>query len=144
MSEADSGDILLFTGVTFSAKMTRKLTHSQYDHVAMVLTFCEDDDIYLLEATADGVHITNWKDMKRYMDRLYSKVVWRRLYAERDENFCEILETFIDAVQDKKYNISVAKLLKRFSIMPGSFKSDAPKVKIEKNRTFFCSELIAK
>ena len=53
IKEADSGDILLFTGKTLSSKMTRKLTHSEYDHVAMVLTFTDDDDIYLLEATSD-------------------------------------------------------------------------------------------
>ena len=87
IKEADSGDILLFKGKSISAKMTRKLTHSEYDHVAMVLTFSGDDNIYLLEATSDGVHVVSWNELMRFKDAIYSKIVWRRLYADRDDNF---------------------------------------------------------
>lgn len=78
---------MLFTGKLFSSKLTRKLTHSEYDHVAMVLTFEDDSNIYLLEATADGVHVIRWNDLKRFKDEIYSKIVWRRLDVERDEAF---------------------------------------------------------
>jgi hypothetical protein len=67
--------------------MTRKLTHSAYDHVAMVLTFTDDDDIYLLEATSEGVHVVSWTDMKIFKDRIYSKIVWRKLYSDRNDEF---------------------------------------------------------
>lgn len=87
MREADSGDILLFTGKHMGAKMTRRITNSEYDHVAMVLTFVEDDDVYLLQATSEGVHIMSWKDMRSFRDQLYSKIVWRKLYADRDDDF---------------------------------------------------------
>lgn len=87
LKEADSGDILLFTGKTLSSKMTRKLTHSAYDHVAMILTFTDDDDIYILEATSDGVHVVSWSDMRRFKDRIYSKIVWRKLYSDRNDEF---------------------------------------------------------
>lgn len=144
IKEADSGDILLFRGKTFASKMTRKFTSSDYDHVAMVLTFQDDDEIYLLEATSDGVHVVSWSDLNRFRDQIYSKIVWRKLYANRDDDFCEILSTFVEAVEDKKYKITLGKLCRRQSVMPrrdqliksGSF--------VEKNRTFFCSELIAK
>jgi hypothetical protein len=85
--EADSGDILLFTGKTFSSKMTRKLTNSEYDHVAMVITFEEDADIHFLEATSQGVHIVSWREMSKYFSQMYSKIVWRKLYADRDDEF---------------------------------------------------------
>ena len=144
IKEADSGDILLFTGKTFSSKMTRKLTNSEYDHVAMVITFEEDDDIHFLEATSQGVHIVSWAEMSKYFSQMYSKIVWRKLYAERDDEFCEILQTFIEAVADRKYKISLGKLLTRNSIMPRKSQFMNGNAFIEKNRTFFCSELIAK
>lgn len=124
--------------------MTRKLTHSAYDHVAMVLTFTDDDDIYLLEATSEGVHVVSWTDMKIFKDRIYSKIVWRKLYSDRNDEFWEILETFVNAVEDRKYNISIGKLLKRKSLMPRKSQVNADNEIVEENRTFFCSELIAK
>lgn len=75
--------------------MTRKFTNSDYDHVAMVLTFVGSDDVYLLEATSDGVHVISWSNLKKFKDQIYSKIVWRKLYAERDDDFWEILETFV-------------------------------------------------
>lgn len=87
MREADSGDILLFRGRTVMSGITRKITNSSYDHVAMVITFLEDDEIYFLESTASGVHITTWSELKTYKDKLYSKIVWRKLYCDRDDDF---------------------------------------------------------
>lgn len=113
MREADSGDILLFKGKAFTSKMTRQLTSSEYDHVAMVLTFWDDDEIYILEATSEGVHIVGWSDLMRFKDQFYSKIVWRRLYCKRDDEFWEILQTFVEAVEDKKYKISIGKLLRK-------------------------------
>ena len=124
--------------------MTRQLTNSDYDHVGMVLTFVEDEDIYILEATSEGVHIVWWSDLARFKDQYYSKIVWRRLYWKRDDEFCEILQTFVEAVEDKKYEISIGKLLRKVSLMPNETQKNSSEKLIEENRTFFCSELIAK
>ena len=67
--------------------ITRKITNSGYDHVAMVLTFLEDEEIYFLESTAEGVHVTTWSELKQYKNQLYSKIVWRKLHCERNEDF---------------------------------------------------------
>ena len=99
--EADSGDILLFKGRSFSAKMTRRLTNSEYDHVGMVLTFIDDEEVYILEATSDGVHIIRWSELMSFKESSYSKIVWRKLYWNRDNTFWEILQTFVEAVEDK-------------------------------------------
>ncbi|CAI2368613.1 unnamed protein product [Moneuplotes crassus] len=144
LNEADSGDILLFTGKTVISGITRKITNSHYDHVAMVLTFLEDDEIYFLESTASGVHVTTWTELKTYVDELYSKVVWRKLYCERDDDFCEVLGTFINAVDNMGYKISISKLLRRRSLMPRESEVLDQNRIVDKNRTFFCSELIAK
>ena len=99
--EADSGDILLFKGRSFSAKMTRRLTNSEYDHVGMVLTFIDDEEVYILEATSDGVHIIRWSELMSFKESSYSKIVWRKLYWNRDNTFWEILQTFVEAVENK-------------------------------------------
>ena len=87
LQEADSGDIILFKGKSISSGITRKVTSSEYDHVAMVITFQDDDEIYLLESTIEGVHIVTWTELKTYKDLLYSRIVWRKLYCERDSEF---------------------------------------------------------
>lgn len=50
----------------------------------------------------------------------------------------------IEAVEDKKYKISLGKLLKRFSVLPRQSQLGPGAKMIEQDRTFFCSELIAK
>ena len=72
------------------------------------------------------------------MKQLYGKVVYRRLSAERGEETLCTLERFITEAYGKKFSLSPFKLMKRKSkaVMSGAF--------IESNRTFFCSELIAK
>ena len=127
-----------------SSKLTQKLTYSDFDHVAMVLTFVDDDDIYLLDATTEGVHIRSWSDIRKYKDECYSKIVWRKLYADRDDLFWEILQTFVEAVQGKKYKITISKLLKKKSIMPRLSQVLSGENVVDDDRTFFCSELIAK
>lgn len=126
------------------AGITRKITHSTYDHVAMILTFADDDEVYFLESTASGVHITTWTELKKFKDKLYHKIVWRKLNCNRDNDFCEILSTFVNAVDDMGYKISFRKLLKRRSTMPRNSELYDKNRIVEKDRTFFCSELIAK
>lgn len=144
LKEADSGDILLFTGKTVMSGITRKITNSNYDHVAMILTFVDDPEIYFLESTSSGVHITTWNQLKTYKDKLYQRVVWRRLNWERNPQFWEILGTFVNAVDDMRYNISLKKLLRRKStLLNESEILDTDRV-VKKGRTFFWSELVAK
>ncbi|CAI2369331.1 unnamed protein product [Moneuplotes crassus] len=144
LNEADSGDIILFTGKTVMSGITRKITNSNYDHVAMVLTFLEDNEVYLLESTASGVHITTWTDLKTYKDELYSKIVWRKLYCNRNETFCEVLGNFVNAVDDRGYDISIGRLLRRRSRMPTPSEILDEERIVDKSRNFFCSELVAK
>jgi hypothetical protein len=62
----DIGDILLFRGKHFGAKITRGVTNSTFgnffkfltplDHVAMILRFdSESDEIFFFDATGQGV-----------------------------------------------------------------------------------------
>lgn len=136
---------MLFKGKKFGAKITRGVTHSEFDHVAMVLKFEDDPEVHMLDATLSGVNITSWSELATFKDEVYKKIVWRQLETERDSEFWERMEKFVTEVNEKKYSLSVTKLVKRQSMMPqlGAFKSPEQKM-IEDDRTFFCSELIAK
>ena len=70
---------------------------------------------------------------------MYKKVVYRQLHGIRDEEMLEKLEMFVKEAYGKKYSLNARKLLTRKSMAVKG--SDSL---IEKNRTFFCSELVAK
>ena len=54
--QADTGDIILFKGSKAITAVTRTITWSDFDHVAMVLKFESDpDNIYFIEAVGTGV-----------------------------------------------------------------------------------------
>ena len=95
LNEADSGDILLFKGKKISAKLTQGVTGSQFDHVAMILKFEDDDEVYLIDATLNGVDITSWTQLSINKNDQYSKIVWRKLKIERDQEFIDKLEAFV-------------------------------------------------
>ena len=139
LSMAGSGDIILFTGKHFGARVTRSVTQSNWDHVAMIVKFeGEEDDITFIEATGAGVGFNDWTTLKKYRDRLYSKVVYRKLYVERDNEMLDGLEKFVNEAYGKKYALNATKLLSKKSIpVTGG-------ATIAEDRTFFCSELVAK
>jgi len=52
LQHADVGDLLLFRGHHMGAKLTRSLTSSNFDHVAMIIKLQKNlDEVYFLEAT---------------------------------------------------------------------------------------------
>ena len=62
MEKADTGDILLYKTNNNPGFLTRTLTGSQFDHIAMLLKFESDEnEVYLLEATGNrGVSLQKW------------------------------------------------------------------------------------
>lgn len=132
-SIACTGDLLLFRGKDVASKVQRIVTKSEYDHVAFILKYTSGK-IGLLEATgAEGVSIAYWDDfMLHQWNKLYNRLVYRKLEFERNNAALTQLEEFIRSVYGKKYRISPSKLI--------SNKID----KNPKDRTgFFCSELVA-
>jgi hypothetical protein len=59
-----------------------------YDHVALVVKF-SDGRVVLFEALREtGVGICDWdKFINKKWNEMYSKVIYRKLYAERTEEF---------------------------------------------------------
>jgi len=134
---ADTGDILLFRGKSFGSKLQRAFTRSKYDHVAMILRY-SNGKLVLLESTGTtGVALCNWHDFMGYKwHLLYSRLVYRHLYNERDSNMMEKLEKYVKGVIGKKYKISATKLFRKKSRMD-------VETQLTDEKGFFCSELVA-
>ena len=59
--DASLGDIILLQTNNSDCKRLRTLTWSEYDHIALVLKYAGDNNIYLYEAVGDiGVRIQTW------------------------------------------------------------------------------------
>ncbi|OMJ90100.1 hypothetical protein SteCoe_7587 [Stentor coeruleus] len=130
---ACTGDLLLFQGKDTVSKMQRLVTNSKYDHVAIILKY-SSGRVALFEATGEnGVSIVFWDDFTlNQWEKLYSKLVYRRLDFDRSERALKGLEEFIYSVEGKKYKITARTLM-------SSRKDEDPK----KKKGFFCSELVA-
>jgi hypothetical protein len=133
ISQATTGDLLLFRAKSVASKLQRMVTKADYDHVALILKYASGR-IGLLEATGlDGVNIVMWDTFMRYeWHKLYSRLIYRKLDVERTPNFLIDLEEFIKEVKGKRYRISAGKIMGR--------KADRPPAT---EKGFFCSELVA-
>lgn len=70
----------------FGAWVTRALTNSHFDHVAIILRFGDFlKDLYILEAVGDrGVRITSWVNLRSelYAGGFFEKIQTRKLLYE--------------------------------------------------------------
>jgi hypothetical protein len=107
----------------------------------MVLKFETDpDEVYFVESTSNrGVSISRWSTVRKYLGDFYEQVVLRHLDITRSDEMIGRLEIFLKEAVGNRYGMSTSKLLfHRSSLKPkkGAF--------IDEDRTFFCSELVAK
>ena len=90
LKSVDTGDILLFRCESrqglLGAWVTRAVTNSHFDHVAIILRFGEYvKDLYILEAVGDhGVRITSWMNIRSelYPGGFFEKIITRKLLHE--------------------------------------------------------------
>ena len=65
LEQADTGDLLLFRGNKAITAITRAVTYSHFDHVAIVLRFFEQPkELFYLEAISSGVQIKRWSNLR--------------------------------------------------------------------------------
>jgi hypothetical protein len=107
----------------------------------MVLKFETDpDEVYFVEATSNrGVSISRWTMIRKFVGEFYENIVLRHLEMERSDAMIDKLEIFLKEAVGNRYGISTSKLLfQRNTVKPkkGNY--------IDDDRTFFCSELVAK
>ena len=142
LESADTGDILLFKGSKAVQKTIRTLTNSRFDHVAMILKFDgEPNEVYFVEATGNmGVALNKWEYLRDHIGngKFYSTVAFRHVNFKRDNNMCDNLEKLLDEAIGRNYGMNPSKLMRSKTI------KSRDNTLIAEDRTFFCSELVAK
>ena len=144
----DTGDILLFrcnNNRIFGSWITRAFTNSHFDHIAIILRFGETvKDLYILEAVGDrGVRITSWLNIRTELrvGGFFDKIVTRKLLYEMTNERLNDLDQFRRNSVGCSYGLNVKNILFSQRSEPSLNKKPS---EIEKDRQFFCSELIAK
>jgi hypothetical protein len=132
--QAETGDLLLFRGKSALSKMQRAVTRGKYDHVALLVKSTSNDNLFLFEVTGvEGVALLLWNDFMLYhWHELYSRLTFKKIHWERNENSLRKLNEFIEKVRGMDYNLSAGKLMR-------NRQDKDPRNK----KGFFCSELIA-
>ena len=166
MNQARSGDIILFHTNRFAAGFQRVLLSSDFDHVACVVrSDYAFDVIYLLEAVGTGVRLIKWDQIRKYIGRddskFFSSVSYRKVNMDRSRDFHDKFIEFANQTIGHKYSLDVPKLGRQKSIgLKWKPEEEAAVALIEEaekiggnhqyeklvrdDRTFFCSELVAK
>ena len=100
----------------------------------------EPEEVFMYEATGgQGVHMSRFSTKKVYIGNYYKKCVLRRLtWPDKDENVPNLL-TFCKQTEGHEYSV-MSKLSRKTSVV----KTSSTQSTIDEDRTFFCSELIAK
>ena len=145
-SKSKTGDILLFRGLEFPAKLQRCYTKNEYDHVAILHK--KNGFLYVYEATSkDGCKERNWREFIIYMwHLLYEKIVYRELIIEENDinikNKIQIdldnkIDIYMNLKKRKKYQMKLCPLI------CGSGKRDYQNEnKWNEKEGFICSSLI--
>ena len=64
INTAQTGDILLFTGLQIKAQLIRSFTGSKYDHVGMIIKYQNSGQVVLFESViGKGVCRWDWKTL---------------------------------------------------------------------------------
>lgn len=108
----ETGDLIFFKGKSLGGKVTRFITRSQYDHVAMILKN-NNGEIVLFESSGNyGCELINWHVFQNhYCNSTYEQVAFRHLTTSRTQDLLQKLDTFIKQAKGGKYNLSAKKLL---------------------------------
>ena len=103
MSKADTGDILLFRSkgdgfAFFGASITRAVTQSHFDHVAIILRYGDSvKDLYIMEAVGNkGVRMVSWRNVRDQVSDfgIIEKIVTRKLQFQMTEKRLNDLDAF--------------------------------------------------
>ncbi|CAD8091157.1 unnamed protein product [Paramecium sonneborni] len=140
--EAQDADLLLFRGKSFNCQVQRALTQDDYDHVGLLIKI-EPNTLVIFESLpTNGVSICEWKtfNVKEWYN-LYEKIVYRRLQTNRSVTFKNKLSDFVHNNLGKRFSCAPSKLLIQNSVNIGDTSQQTVN---SQNRTYFCSELIAK
>lgn len=107
----------MFRGSNGGSKITRTVTGSYFDHVAMVLKFDTDEnEVYIVEATGqNGVALNRWTFLRDHIGekKFYRKLVFRHIDFERSDEMVDNLEIFLKEAVGRVYGLDTTKLLRK-------------------------------
>ena len=112
LAKANSGDLLLFkTRSVMGLSITRIITNSYYDHVAMIVKYPNDDDIYYIESVGSGVQFCRWSGLsgKIGAGKEYQKVVWRQVTLSDRTIIDSKIDIFVNEAYKKETSIAPSK-----------------------------------
>uniref|UniRef100_A0A6U3I763 Uncharacterized protein n=1 Tax=Bigelowiella natans TaxID=227086 RepID=A0A6U3I763_BIGNA len=134
LKEMKTGDLLLFQTKGVAPAIVRSATSSIYDHVGLFVR--RGARLGVLESLGEpGVIVSSFGAFyEQGWFQQYTGLVVRRLEPALDANALKQFRRFCRGVEGKKYGLTAGKLMRRMSTM--SFD--------DKDRTYFCSELVAK
>ncbi|MDE0172208.1 MAG: YiiX/YebB-like N1pC/P60 family cysteine hydrolase [Defluviicoccus sp.] len=142
-----TGDIVLMGGTSIFSRAIRKLTGSDWSHVAMVVRVEEYDTVLLWESTTNGhdkdVQTGEIKrgvqlvPLSKRVSEHTGNLAFRLLSRELTRTEIGRLNAFRHSVKDKGYDFDGLELL-RAALDSGLFWSNR-----EDLTAYFCSELIA-
>ena len=96
--------------------VTRAVTNSEFDHVAVIIRLADEDDVFYIEATGGpGVSMRRWDNLKKNVgdDKFYKKIVYRHVnYDQTGEQIDKFWE-FTRQALGHKYEISPDKLMRK-------------------------------
>lgn len=116
----------------------------------MLLKFETDpNEVYMVEATGNmGVALNRWMYLREHVGKgkFYDKVVFRHIDFDRGDTMVDNLEKFLSQAVGAKYGLNANKLTRSATIKQKDLGLDdnGEKRIIAADRTFFCSELVAK
>ena len=129
--------------------MIRGATGGHFDHVALVVRTDNEgpQDFSIVEAVGnEGVTSTTWKKISSEIgaDKFYEKCCFRKLIgSERNKQWLKLFDDFLEEAWEHDYAVNLGKLRPRGSFTELLDNEDGKRW-VEADRTFFCSELIAK
>lgn len=112
----------------------------------VIKTDSQPDEIYLLECVGKiGVALNYWSFLRNHIGRgkFYQKCIFRQVNFDRNNQLESKLEKFLKEAIGKKYSFNARKLTRKKSKVRDFDVNGESKI-IDPNRTFFCSELVAK
>jgi len=145
---------MLFKQQNLAGTTVSLATGGHFTHIAFVYKDpTEESDIVYYESVMGGVGHSWWSDLRDNIGegKFYEKVSFRKLKCKRDENFMKEIKSFITETYGMEYSLK--------NLMPGRSKTSkeprhssialktgasGKKKYVEDDRTFFCSEYVAK
>jgi hypothetical protein len=130
--------------------MQSAVTGGFFHHAAMVLKERFDDnkdDVFLYEAVGNGVICGSWKENKCEIGpgKKIEMICVRKLICNRDKEFMDKAIVFMGEALNHKYSLkSLFNRHKKSEVGALEPENDFSPMYVEKDRPFFCSELVVK